>query len=371
MDAKTEAEIISLKKWFNDIGVSETFCEEDIRTMLRNNIADSGSMVYVIWKMLRERFAGKIDATKFLHDVCFEFGKMHTKNFPAGLTPSGFIKSLLSRADILAWDLKITAFNDERAVLVLCAFPYFAGLLRSGASEEEGKYLLKEVFMGIARGLVSQTPNLMVIADENGIFQDGGVAITLIRKDSQKEQQNNALSGVGSFLESLGFGKAYSEKDVTAMLREKVGDRGLLVYIAWKMMQKLYPWMDAEKFLYDACFQFGKTQTSNFVENATPAIWLRQISSRAGILVWEQTIASFNKNRAVKIFKYCPHIESARNAGATKDDLKVLCRGILMGADYGTIAPYPYLKLSFPGKTYGEGGECQMTCVCRNPESTL
>jgi hypothetical protein len=371
MELKTEAEISNLEKWFNDIGVSEVFCEEDVRTMLRSNIADSGSMIYVIWKMLRERFAGKIDATEFIHDVCFEFGKMHTKNFSAALTPSGFLKSLLSRADILAWDLKITAFNDERAVLVLCAFPYFAGLQRSGASEEERKYLLKEVFMGIAKGLVAQTPNLMVIADEEGISQDGGFAITLIRKDSQKEQQNNALIGVGSFLERLGVGKAYSEKDVTAMLREKVGDRGLLVYTAWKMMQKLYPWMDAEKFLYDACFQFGKMQTSHFVENGTPAIWLRQISSRAGILAWNQTIASFNEKKAVKVFKYCPHIEAARNVGATNDDLKVLCRGILMGADYGTIVPYPYLELSFPGKTYGEGGECQMTCIRRNPESTI
>jgi len=354
-----------LEKWFSEIGVSGIFSGDDVGRMLQGNIADSGSMVYVIWKMLKERFPEKVDATAFLHDLCFEFGKLHTKNFPVVQAPADFLKKLLSKADIIAWDMKITTFNDEKAVLALHAFPYCMGAERSGASEDEKRYLKKEVLLGIADGLVANNPNLKVLGDIEGIDHNGVFTLTFLLKDKPQSTKNDTSIGVDVFMGSMGFNEAYSEKEVTLMLRDKVGDRGLLVYLCWKMMQKQFPWMDSIAFLYDACYCFGKGLTGKFSKEGTPDVWLRQISSRAGLLVWQQTITSFNNKKAVKNFKYCPHIEAARNAGATSSELKTLCRDILMGADYGTMDPYPYLELSFPGKTCAEGGECDMTCVFR------
>lgn len=175
----------------------------------------------------------------------------------------------------------------------------------------------------------------------------------------QVEQEDQAR--IDEYLKSLKVDAPASPEEVRNMLRAAIGDRGLMVYLIWRLLDERYPETDATGLLREACRRFGEMKARKFGEVGTPAEWLMKLSSRAGVLAWAQEIVELNEDRAVKVFHHCPHVAAARAAGASDNELVHLCRDIMMAADYGTIEPFPHLKLSFPGKTCAEGGKCVMT----------
>lgn len=174
-------------------------------------------------------------------------------------------------------------------------------------------------------------------------------------------QPNRAdQEAIDSYLDALKVKEPASPDEVQNMLRSAIGDRGLMIYLIWKVLQEKHPQIDATKVLKEACFRFGETQGKIMGEVRTPAEFLKKLSSRGGVLAWEQTLLELNDEKASKIFFHCPHMASAQAAGATKEELVHLCREIMMDADFGTASPFPHLQLAFPGKTCAEGGQCLM-----------
>ncbi len=176
--------------------------------------------------------------------------------------------------------------------------------------------------------------------------------------DRSNADQNQAIK---EYVDGLRLEEPVTSEDFRTFARATIGDRGLMVYLAWKALKKHHPEIDAEAVLREACWQFGYIKGERFGDVATPAEWLKNLSSKAGVLAFDQQFLEMNDERAVKMFRYCPHVEAARSAGATPEELALFCREILMAADVGTIAPFEDLEIEFPGNTCAEGGQCMMT----------
>jgi hypothetical protein len=176
-------------------------------------------------------------------------------------------------------------------------------------------------------------------------------------KPQVKQEDREAID---AYLGSLKIDEPASPGELRDMLRSAIGDRGLMIYLVWKVLWEKHPEIDATEVLREACFRFGEIKGSEMGEAATPAEWLKKLSSRGGILAWDQTVVELNEDKASKVFLRCPHMETARAAGATDEELAQLCRKIMMDADFGTLKPFPHLELAFPDRTCGEGGHCVM-----------
>ncbi|HEY3315376.1 MAG TPA: hypothetical protein VGL40_08920 [Bacillota bacterium] len=163
-----------------------------------------------------------------------------------------------------------------------------------------------------------------------------------------------------TYVKSLKLDAPVAREDFTKAMRGAIGDRGLMIYLIWKVLEEEHPEIDAKGLLAEACRRFGDLQAKKLGVAKTPGEWLAKASSKGGVLAWNQTFEELSHTRAAKSFDYCPHIEAAKAGGANAKEAAELCLDILMAADYGMIAPWPNFKLSFPGKTCAEGGACHM-----------
>ncbi len=194
---------------------------------------------------------------------------------------------------------------------------------------------------------------------------------------------------IEEFLAALKVGEPATTEDFRRELRANIGDRGLTVYLMWKVLEERCPELDAKGLMAEACRRFGQLKSKGIraaAESAhagestkvgdgatgptgtarvTAADWMKGGSSRSGVLAWDQRFEQLNEERAVKVFGHCPHIAAAKAAGATDDELAQLCRDIMIHADYGMAAAFPHLELDFPGKTCAEGGNCRMVIAYR------
>ena len=162
------------------------------------------------------------------------------------------------------------------------------------------------------------------------------------------------------------------EADVTAddfktAMKGAIKDRSLIFLFIWRTLRDMYPDVDAVKVMQKASWEFGLVKGAAIArriggtdKNAKEVLGGQ--TSKGGMLVFEQEIAEFSDDRAVKLFDACPHLECFREQGATEEEMEVLCREMLCWGDYGTFAPFENVKMEWPETLSDSGGRhCSMT----------
>lgn len=163
------------------------------------------------------------------------------------------------------------------------------------------------------------------------------------------------------YLDDIELDAPCAPEDLKRYAHKMIGDRGLMVYLIWKLLEKEHPEIDAKGLLAKACHQFGILKANAMGECRTADEWMKKSGARWGLLAFDQKITELNEEKAVKIFGCCPHMDAARRVGATEEEISSLCKDIMLYADWGTISPYEHLELTFPAPTCAEGGNCEMT----------
>ena len=99
----------------------------------------------------------------------------------------------------------------------------------------------------------------------------------------------------------------------------------------------------------------------------TPEIYRNAIvSAQKGraMISYLQELQAYSEDYAQKDFHFCPHVEAARELGATPEELRFFCQEILSAGDYGNMEPHPNVKLEFK-KQIGAGDDHCEYCVSR------
>jgi len=163
------------------------------------------------------------------------------------------------------------------------------------------------------------------------------------------------------YLEDLGVDSMASPQEVGNLLKQAIGDRGLTLYLIWKALEKRYPEIDAVGLLRDVCWERGQLPVHQWGDVKTPAEWVMKAFSKSTVLSCDQVFTEMNDKKAVVVFRCCPHMDAVRAFGATPEEVRRLCWDMMIAADFSRIEPYPHLKISFPGGTCGDGGQCVLT----------
>ena len=168
---------------------------------------------------------------------------------------------------------------------------------------------------------------------------------------------------IEAYVDQLKLDDPVSVEDFRKMARAMIGARGRFVYYIWKVLKE--KGLDADALVREACTRWGVFIGEKLGEIKTPAEFLTKLSSKTGVLAWEQEFTVLNDERAAKEFYYCPHMAAAEEAGATKGERASLCKDMLCHGDYGTASPHP-VNLEWPEPTLGEGGKrCVMMLTAK------
>lgn len=165
------------------------------------------------------------------------------------------------------------------------------------------------------------------------------------------------------------FDKLGLEKEITpeifrnAIVSAQKG-RAMISYLVWKKMKEMYPEIDADAVMIATYREFGIINGKKWgnIENAKQSILAQ--SSKSGYLVFQQELQAYTEDYAQKDFHYCPHIEAAKELGATPEEVKFFCQEILSAGDYGNMEPHPCVKLEFK-KQMGAGDDVCEYCVTK------
>jgi len=171
---------------------------------------------------------------------------------------------------------------------------------------------------------------------------------------------------IKNFVENLKVDKNVTSEQSREELKSAYMDRSREVYFIWKKLKELYPDVDANKVVGEGCWDFGLYIGEQIAKkygttNLGPKEALLGQTSRGGWLVFQQEILELNDNKAVKIFKACPHMEALKELGLNKEEIKEFCRDILGRTDYAICASFKNVKIDFPTTIGdGEGYPCVM-----------
>ncbi len=187
----------------------------------------------------------------------------------------------------------------------------------------------------------------------------------------EKTNREKAVSGqinpddkkeINDYLDGLKLDEAVPVKDFKAIVKKLVGSRGLFVYFVWKVLKE--KGLDADKLVQEACFRWGEFNGKKMGDIRTPKDFMKKLSSKGGTLAWDQEYKILNDKVASKEFYSCPHVEAFKQAGATEEEVAMLCKELMCYGDYGTASPHP-IKLEWAEPTIGEGGKrCVMMITC-------
>ena len=174
-------------------------------------------------------------------------------------------------------------------------------------------------------------------------------------------------NGIQEFVGSLELEKDVSAQVFKTALKGAIKDRAIIYYCIWKKLKEMYPDVDADRVLREASWDFGLVKGAQIARkiggtDKNPGEVLKGQTSKGGMLVFEQEITEMSDDRAVKLFHACPHVEAFKELGASKEEIRALCRDMLCWGDYGTFAPFPGVRLEWPTTLAdGEDLPCAMT----------
>lgn len=140
--------------------------------------------------------------------------------------------------------------------------------------------------------------------------------------------------------------------------------RAMVSYLIWKKMKEMAPEIDADAVMIAAYREFGviNGQKWGTVGNARQSLLAQ--SSLSGYLAFRQELQAYTEDYAQKDFHYCPHIDAARELGATPEEIRFFCQEILSAGDYGNMEPHPGVRLTFK-KQIGAGDDRCEYCVSK------
>ncbi len=172
---------------------------------------------------------------------------------------------------------------------------------------------------------------------------------------------------IKNFVKNLKVNNNATPKEMCEEIKKAYMDRSREIYFIWKKIKELYPNVDANKIVGEGCWDFGLYIGEQIAKkygttNLCPKEVLLGQTSRGGWLVFQQEIVELSSDRAVKIFKSCPHMEALKELGLNKEEIKEFCRDILGRTDYAICAPFKNVKIEFP-TTIGDGEDCN--CVMK------
>lgn len=150
-----------------------------------------------------------------------------------------------------------------------------------------------------------------------------------------------------------------------AIARDLIAARAILLHFVRETLRCRHPEVDADSLLAEACYNFGRYNSGRYGDCAGAGDFLAAITTKAGVLAWDQQLVELGDDRAVKTFSSCPHAEALLALGHSPEETAHFCRNVMMHADFGLVSGYPHLRLSFPEATVAEGGKCRRMVIER------
>ena len=172
---------------------------------------------------------------------------------------------------------------------------------------------------------------------------------------------------IKSFTDSLNFDKPISQEEFKATLKSAYMDRSRQVWFIYKKLQELYPDVDAKRVIREGSWNFGLYQGQQIAdkygaENIGPKEAIIGQTSKGGMLVFDQEITQLEDDKAIKLFKACPHVEAIKELGASPEEVKAFCREMIGLCDFAIVEPFVNCDIEFP-TTIADGIDepCRMT----------
>ncbi|NMA17943.1 MAG: hypothetical protein GX939_04200 [Clostridiaceae bacterium] len=176
-------------------------------------------------------------------------------------------------------------------------------------------------------------------------------------------QQENFETKRCRFEEKIGLHEDITKEDYINALESANRDRALYAWFLYKKLKELYPEVDAQKVFTEAIYEYGVTRAGAEKNLKTASEVLLDQTSKAGMLVFDQTITELGEESAEKTMKNCPLVNALRAVGAEDAEIENFCKHIFFAGDDGQMTAYPGYKISFP-ETLSDGDTCRM-CIDR------
>ena len=180
---------------------------------------------------------------------------------------------------------------------------------------------------------------------------------------------------IREFTDGMHFGEDVSEEEFRQAVASAYMDRGRQIWFIYQKMKQLYPEIDAERVIREASWDFGLWQGNRIAqncgggENVGPKEALFGQTSHGGMLVFEQEIVEADDEKAVKLFRRCPHVDALRELGASDEEIRRFCRDMIGACDYAICHPFPHVEIDFPTTVAdGEGEPCRMVITRKHED---
>ena len=182
---------------------------------------------------------------------------------------------------------------------------------------------------------------------------------------------------IDAFTGGMHFGENITQEEFKNAMMGAYMDRARQVWFIYKKMKELYPEIDAERVIREGSWDFGLYQGNKIAEkygaeNVGPREALFGQTSKGGMLVFDQEILEADDEKAVKLFKHCPHVDAIKELGATDEEVRAFCRDMIGACDYAICHPFPHVTIDFPTTVAdGKGEPCRMTITRVDPEDKI
>ena len=182
---------------------------------------------------------------------------------------------------------------------------------------------------------------------------------------------------IDAFTGGMHFRENITQEEFKNAMMGAYMDRARQVWFIYKKMKELYPEIDAERVIREGSWDFGLYQGNKIAEkygaeNVGPREALFGQTSKGGMLVFDQEILEADDEKAVKLFKHCPHVDAIKELGATDEEVRAFCRDMIGACDYAICHPFPHVTIDFPTTVAdGKGEPCRMTITRVDPEDKI
>lgn len=172
---------------------------------------------------------------------------------------------------------------------------------------------------------------------------------------------------IQDYMDSLKLNEPVSPEEFHQAVKSAYKDRSTQIYFIWKKLKELYPEVDANRVIREGSWDFGLWQGKKIAaklgaENIGPVEAVLGQTSKGGVMTFEQELLELEDDRAVKLFRACPHAEALSDLGEGPETIKMFCRDMLGYCDYAICEPFPNVDIDFPTTVAdGEGQGCAMT----------
>ena len=172
---------------------------------------------------------------------------------------------------------------------------------------------------------------------------------------------------IQEYMDSLKLDQPVTIEEFHQAVKSAYKDRSTQIYFIWKKLKELYPEVDANRVIREGSWDFGLWQGQKIAdrlgaENIGPIEAVLGQTSKGGVLTFEQELLELEEDRAVKLFRCCPHAEALAELGESPETIKMFCRDMLGHCDYAICEPFPNVDIALPTTVAdGEGEGCAMT----------